>query len=205
MKKNILFILLIFVSTSFAQNQISTQEKKNFHLIYVRIDVETDTPELIDSLRSYLRRIENDDFVVYLSNVREIYVKKKFDESDLLGTIYEQNSFASLPNAISEIDYLIDYLSEILEKNLDCKQIDSLYYTDKYERVKLICFVDEEFIANKMDRDFIAKYLFINQDLRRQEDGDTSHLLFNIKDVETRPDPGLVKKFDWHENLYKLK
>lgn len=203
MKKNILFILLIFVSTSFAQNQISTQEKKNFHLIYVRIDVETDTPELIDSLRSYLRRIENDDFVVYLSNVREIYVKKKFDESDLLGAIYEQNSFASLPNAISEIDYL----SEILEKNLDCKpiEIDSLYYIDKYERVKLICFVDEEFIANKMDRDFIAKFLFINQDLRRQEDGDTSHLLFNIKDVETRPDPGLVKKFDWHENLYKLK
>lgn len=201
MKKNILFILLIFVSTSFAQNQISAQEKKNFHLIYVRIDVETDTPELIDSLRSYLRRIENDDFVVYLSNVRGIYVKKKFDESDLLGTIYEQNSFASLPNAISEIDYL----SEILEKNLDCKPIDSLYYVDKYERVKLICFVDEEFIANKMDRDFIAKYLFINQDLRRQEDDDTSHLLFNIKDVETRPDPGLVKKFDWYENLYKLK
>ena len=56
-----------------------------------------------------------------------------------------------------------------------------------------------------MDRGFIAKFLFINQDLRRQEDGDTSHLLFNIKDVETRPDPGLVKKFDWHENLYKLK
>lgn len=182
MKKVFLCILFSLFLSAFSQ-------EPSFHILYVRLDVSADKSTLLDSLTKYIEDVEHEeheDFVVYVSNTSEIFTKKKLDKQNLIGTIYELNSFAALPGAM----YELEKLSSILEENVKCKKIGNSYISQKYKNIRLVCFVDEEFIEDKMDSAFIAKFLFLYKNLRPQIE------------LITRPNKDLKDGFDFKDNLY---
>lgn len=182
MKKVFLCILFSLFLSAFSQ-------EPSFHILYVRLDVSADKSTLLDSLTKYIEDVEHEeheDFVVYVSNTSEIFTKKKLDKQNLIGTIYELNSFAALPGAM----YELEKLSSILEKNVKCEKTGNSHISQKYKNIKLVCFVDEEFIEDKMDSAFIAKFLFLYKNLRPQIE------------LITRPNKDLKDGFDSKDNLY---
>lgn len=186
MKKVFLCILFSLFLSAFSQ-------EPSFHILYVRLDVSADKSTLLDSLTKYIEDVEHEeheDFVVYVSNTSEIFTKKKLDKQNLIGTIYELNSFAALPGAMYELEKLSSILEENLEENVKCKKTGNSYISQKYKNIKLVCFVDEEFIEDKMDSAFIAKFLFLYKNLRPQIE------------LITRPNKDLKDEFDFKDNLY---